>query len=155
MVDWLSNHMFGGGEGGGQNTLHSTVINTDVNNPGKMCKAGLTLCDFFKSPLGLYLSDVRKHDDHVTLLGSQLSLMSDCTTSRRVKNRACKKTLSGVLHYQPHTRPVTTNCIAHGTELFAIMKSIWTAAIPAYLRRIVYAALHTQMKTVAQPVLFI
>ncbi len=48
--------------------------------------------------------------------------------------------------------PVTTNCIARGTELLAIMKSIWTAAIPAYLRRIVYAALHTQMKTAAQPV---
>ncbi len=47
------------------------------------------------------------------------------------------------------TRPVTMNCIARRTE---IMKSIWTAAIPAYLKRIVYAALHTHMKTAAQPV---
>ncbi len=50
------------------------------------------------------------------------------------------------------TRPVTANCIACETEKLAIMKSIWTAAIPAYLRRIVYAALHTHMKTAAQPV---
>ncbi len=50
------------------------------------------------------------------------------------------------------TRPVTANCIARGTELLAIMKSIWMAAIPAYLRRIVYAALHTHMKTATQPV---
>ncbi len=38
------------------------------------------------------------------------------------------------------------------TEMLAIMKRIWTAAIPVYLRRIVYAAQHTHMKTVAQPV---
>ncbi len=47
---------------------------------------------------------------------------------------------------------MTANCIARGTEMLAIMKSIWTAAIPAYLKRIEYAALHTQMKTEAQPV---
>ncbi len=41
------------------------------------------------------------------------------------------------------------NCIARGTEMLAIMKRIW---ITAYLRRIVYAALHTHMKTAAQPV---
>ncbi len=34
-----------------------------------------------------------------------------------------------------------------GTKMLAIMKSIWT-----YLKRIVYAALHTHMKTAAQPV---
>ncbi len=38
------------------------------------------------------------------------------------------------------------------TLILAIMKSIWTVAIPAYLRRIVYAALHNQMKTAAQQV---
>ncbi len=51
-----------------------------------------------------------------------------------------------------HTRPVTANCIARGTEMLAIMKSIWATAIPVYLRRIVYAALHTHMKTAAQSV---
>ncbi len=34
--------------------------------------------------------------------------------------------------------------------MLAIMKSIWTAAIPVYLRKIVYADLHTHMKTAAQ-----
>ncbi len=48
---------------------------------------------------------------------------------------------------------ITANCIARRTKMLAIMKSIWTVAIPAYLRRIVYAALHTHMKTAAQPVL--
>ncbi len=37
-------------------------------------------------------------------------------------------------------------------SIMAIVKSIWTAAIEAYLRRIVYVALHTHMKTAAQPV---
>ncbi len=49
----------------------------------------------------------------------------------------------------PHIRSVTGSCVARGTEMLAIMKSIWTAAMPAYLR-IVCAALHTHMKTAAQ-----
>ncbi len=69
-----------------------------------------------------------------------------------LKTGARKKTCPEFYIINPYTRPVTTNCIAHGTELLPIMKSIWTAAIPAYLRRIVYAALHTHMKTAAQPV---
>ncbi len=69
-----------------------------------------------------------------------------------LKTGARKKKLVQSFTLSTHTRPVTANCIAHGTEMLAIMKSIWTAAIPAYLRRIVYAALHTHMKTAAQPV---
>ncbi len=68
-----------------------------------------------------------------------------------LKTGACKKTCPDFT-WSTHTRPVTANCIARGTEMLAIMKSIWTAAIPVYLRRIVYAALHTHMKTAAQPV---
>ncbi len=41
---------------------------------------------------------------------------------------------------------------ARGTKMLAIMKSVRTAVIPAYFRTIVYAALHTRMKTAAQPV---
>ncbi len=68
-----------------------------------------------------------------------------------LKTDAHKKTCPEFYIINPYN-PVTGNFIARGTEMLAIMKSIWTAAIPAYLRRIVYAALHTHMKTVAQPV---
>ncbi len=54
-----------------------------------------------------------------------------------------RQNLSGVSHYQStHTRPVTANCIARGTDLLAIMKSLITAATPVHLRRIVF---HTHM----------
>ncbi len=50
---------------------------------------------------------------------------------------------------------MTANCIARGTEMLAIMKSIERRPIPAYLRRIVYAALHTHMKTAAPTSVYI
>ncbi len=88
-----------------------------------------------KSPLWLYLSDctnmmILSHYGisvvlHVRLYDSQDELKTVCA-SKLVQS---------------------FNCIARGTEMLAIMKRIWTAAITAYLRRIVYAALHTHMKT--------
>ncbi len=73
-----------------------------------------------------------------------------------LKTDAHKKTCPEFYIINPYN-PVTGNFIARGTAMLAIMmlaimKSIWTAAIPVYLRRIVYAALHTHMKTAAQPV---
>ncbi len=85
-------------------------------------------------------------------MGSQLSLMSDCTTVKTHSKRVCARKPVLSFKLSTHTRSVTGSCVVCRTEMLAIMKSIWTVAIPAYLRRIVYAALHTHMKTVAQPV---
>ncbi len=68
-----------------------------------------------------------------------------------LKTGVRKKTCPEFYIINPYT---SSDCELHCTRdrNVAIMKSIWTAAIPAYLRRILYAALHTHMETAAQPV---
>ncbi len=104
---------------------------------------------FFKSPLGLYLSDctnmmIMSHYGISVVINVRLYDSQD--ELKRVHARKLVRSFT----LSTHTRPVTVNCIARGTEMLAIMKSIWATAIPAYLRRIVYAALHTHMKIAAQ-----
>ncbi len=64
-----------------------------------------------------------------------------------LKTGACKKTCPEFYMINPYT---FSDCELQ--SIMAIVKSIWTAAIEAYLRRIVYVALHTHMKTATQPV---
>ncbi len=103
---------------------------------------------FFKSPLGLYLSDC-----------TNMMIMSHCGISVVINvrlydsqdelKRVHARKLVRSFKLSTHTRPVTANCIARGTEMLAIMKSINGGNTGVF---IVYAALHTHMKTVAQPV---
>ncbi len=107
---------------------------------------------FFKS-LWIVLVRLYEHDDHVTLWGLSCYWCQTVRQTRRVNNGWVQENLSGVLHYLPYMpSDCELHCTARGTEMLAIMKSIWTVAIPAYLRRIVYAALHNHMKIAAQPV---
>ncbi len=87
---------------------------------------------FFKSPLGLYLSDctnmmIMSHYGISVVINVRLYDSQD--ELKRVHARKLVRSFT----LSTHTRPVTANCIARGTEMLAIMKSIWTAAIPAYL----------------------
>ncbi len=150
--------------------VHKTCLSESVQSPDKVHYCEICLGEihtniicyvlsrahtvrfiFFNSSLGLYLSDC-----------TNMMIMSHCGISVVINvrlydsqdelKRVHARKLVRSFTLLTHTRPVTMNCIARGTEMLAIMKSIWTAAIPAYLRRIVYAALHTHMKTAAQPV---
>ncbi len=100
-----------------------------------MYKAVLTLCTlfFFLKPFKIigYLSDC-----------TNMMIMSHCGISV-VINVSQEELKMGTREKNWFS--------ACGTKMLAIMKSIRTAVIPAYLRTIVYAALHTRMKTAAQP----
>ncbi len=114
--------------------------------------------------------DLKRGSHHTILLKSFRIVFSDCTNMMILSHYGISVIINVRLYDSQdklktrrkiirsftlwtHTRPVTVNTlITRGTDLLAIMKSIWTAAILVYLRRIVYAALHTHMKTAAQPV---
>ncbi len=96
-------------------------------------------CAIFKSPLGLYLSDctnmmIMSHYGIAVIINVRLY-----DSQEELKTGARKKTCPEFYMINPYTFSDWELCCNY-------------AAISAYLRRIVYAALHTRMKTAAQPV---
>ncbi len=78
---------------------------------------------FFKSPLGLYLSDctnmmIMSHCGISVVINVRLYDSQDELKRVHARKLVRSFTLSTL------TRPVTVNCIACGTEMLAIMKSI-------------------------------
>ncbi len=78
---------------------------------------------FFKSTLGLYLSDctnmmIMSHYGISVVINVRLYDSQD--ELKRVHARKLVRSFT----LSTHTRPVTANCTARGTEMLAIMKSI-------------------------------
>ncbi len=78
-----------------------------------LTKAGLTLCDFFKSPLGLYLSDcmnmmIMSHYGISVVINVRLYNSQD-----ELKMGACKKTCPEFYIINPYT---SSDCELHCTR---------------------------------------